>query len=57
MLIVGNAKLCAVQTARLLAGAVRHAHGDHALVVLLGRNNEARAWLDLGVKVVMKVAR
>ena len=46
----------AVETLRLLAGPVCHAREDRAFVVLLGRNNEARAWLWFGVNVVREMA-
>ncbi len=45
-----------VETVRLLAGPVCHAHEDHAFVVLLGRNHEAGAWLWFGVNVVREMA-
>ena len=38
----------AVETICLLTGPICHAHEDHAFVVLLGRNNETRAWFGLG---------
>jgi len=56
MLTFGDAKLSAVQTVRFLAGAVCHAHEDHALVVFLGRNNQAWTWFGLRVNIVRKVA-
>ena len=49
-------KFPTVEAIRLLAYPVCHAHEDHAFVIFLDRNNEARAWFGLGVNVVGEVA-
>lgn len=56
MLAFGDPKFSAVKLVRLLACPINHAHKDHALVVLLGRNDEARAWFGFGMSVVREVA-
>ena len=56
VLALCDSEFPAVETVRLLAGPIRHAHENHASVVFLGRNNEAGAWLGFGVNVVGEVA-
>jgi len=56
MLAFGDPEFSAVKRVRLLACPIRHAYEDHSLVVFLGRNNEAGAWLWFGVNVVREMA-
>ena len=57
MLAFGEPKFSAVEPTRLLACPIRHAHKDHSLVVVLGRNDEAWAWFGFGMNVVFTKAR
>ena len=56
VLALCDSEFPAVETVRLLASPIRHAHENHAFVVFLGRNNEAGAWLWFGVNVVREIA-
>jgi hypothetical protein len=56
MLTFGDPRFTAIQTPRLLTGAICHAHENHPFVVFLGRKDQARTWFGLRVNVVRKVA-
>ena len=56
LLALCDSEFPAVETVRLLAGPIRHAHENHAFFVFLGRNNEAGAWLWFRVNVVREMA-
>lgn len=53
---LGDPEFATVETIRLLAGPVGHAHKGHACFVDLSRNNEPGAWFGLGMDVIREVA-